>query len=431
MSWPTRPRTARTLALGALALTSALSLAGCGSGFSEPTAPAPSGSGSASTGAGGGLTSSEDALTVLIGSSGDAETEAVTAAVDEWAGTSGTGAEVTVASDLPQQLSQGFASGDPADVFYLSTDAIAGYAANGSLLAYGDQLSNREDYFPTLVEGFTVDGRFYCAPKDFSTLSLVIDTQAWEEAGLTDADVPTDWEGLRRVAGELTTGDRVGLALSPEYARVGAFMAQAGGALTDPEGTRATADSPENAAGLQYVKELLTSGDAAFSSELGAGWGGEAFGSGKAAMTVEGNWIAGAMSADYPDKEYRVAELPAGPAGPGTLQFSNCWGIAADSPNQQAALELVEQLTSTEQQLAFADAFGVMPSVQSAADTWKQENPDSAPFLDAADYAVGVPNADGATDVIADFNARLEQLEGTEPAEILASTQEDLDAVLQ
>lgn len=30
------------------------------------------------------------------------------------------------ASDLNQQLSQGFASGSPADLFYLSTDALAG-----------------------------------------------------------------------------------------------------------------------------------------------------------------------------------------------------------------------------------------------------------------------------------------------------------------
>ena len=29
------------------------------------------------------------------------------------------------------------------------------------------------------------------------------------------------------------------------------------------------------------------------SSDLDAGWGGEAFGTGKAAMTIEGNWING------------------------------------------------------------------------------------------------------------------------------------------
>jgi len=415
-------RVGRLAVAGALATVTGLALTACGSGsgFSDGS-PSPSD---------GALTSSDDSLSVLIAASGDAEATAVQAAVGTWADESGTGAEVLVASDLPQQLSQGFASGSPADVFYLSTDALAGFAENGSLLAYGDQLSNGDDFFPTLVDSFTYDGSFYCAPKDFSTLGLVINTQMWQEAGLTDADIPTTWDELQDVAARLTTPEHVGLTFSPEYVRVGAFMAQAGGSLTSADGTEATVDSPENLAGLTFVKELLTSGDAAYSSDLGAGWGGEAFGSGKAAMTVEGNWIAGALSADYPDVEYTVAQLPEGPGGPGTLQFSNCWGIAADSPNQEAALALVEHLTSTEQQLAFADAFGVMPSVQSAADQWKDANPDMAAFLDSADDALGVPTQSGAADVVADFNSRLEGLRDADPQAILESFQTNYAAIL-
>ena len=53
-------------------------------------------------------------------------------------------------------------------------------------------------------------------------------------------------------------------------------------------------------------------------------------------MTIEGNWIKGAMKNDYPDVKYTVAELPAGPTGKGTLPFTNCWGIAAKSKYQGA-----------------------------------------------------------------------------------------------
>ncbi len=49
-----------------------------------------------------------------------------------------------------------------------------------------------------------------------------------------------------------------------------------------------------------------------------------------------------------------------------------------------------------------------MPSVQSAADQWKDANPDMAAFLDSADDAQGVPTQSGAADVVADFNSRLE-----------------------
>ncbi len=64
-------------------------------------------------------------LTILIGSSGDAETDIVNQLVAEWSAESGTEAEVIVASDLNQQLSQGFSSNEPPDLFYLSTDQMA------------------------------------------------------------------------------------------------------------------------------------------------------------------------------------------------------------------------------------------------------------------------------------------------------------------
>lgn len=409
-------RTPQWIVGGAVAAAAALTLSGCGgSSFDDEAGAEQDGSAP---------------LSILIGSSGDAETAAVKEAVAAWSEESGTDAEVTVASKLPEQLAQGFSSGKPADVFYLSTDLLAGYASNGSLLAYGDDLENKDDFYPTLVESFTYDGDFYCAPKDFSTLGLIINTDLWTQAGLTDADIPTTWEQLASVSQRLTTPEHAGLAFGGEYARVGAFMASAGGGLVSADGTEATANSDANVQALDYVKQQLAAGTFSYAKDVGAGWGGEAFGKGLAAMTIEGNWISGAMQNDFPDVKYRVAELPEGPGGKGTLQFTNCWGVATDSANQEAAVELVQHLTSTESQLAFASAFGVMPSIQSAAEDWKSENPDFVAFLDAADYAQGVPTVDGSADVITDFNAKLESLKSSEPKAILDEVQTNFEALL-
>ena len=411
--------TSRWLAGGAVAAATALALTACGSGFSG-------GSGSSDTGK---LTSSDKALTVMIGSSGDAETAAVKSAVGDWSASSGTKASVVAASDLNQQLAQGFAAKKPADVFYLSTDALAGYASNGSLLAYGDQLSNKSDFYPSLVKSFTYDGKFYCAPKDFSTLQLIINKDLWSAAGLTDSDIPQTWDQLEAVSKKLTANGHVGLGISGEYARVGSFMVQAGGNLMNDDSTKATANSDANVKALDFVKQMLNAGDLKYAKDLGAGWGGEAFGKGLAAMTIEGNWITGAMKSDYPNIKYQVAELPKGPAGAGTLQFTNCWGIAADSPNQAAALKLVEKLTSKDDQLAFSKAFGPMPSIQSAADAWSSANPDLTAFLAGAEYAQFPPNIAGAADVITDFNAQLESLKTGDPQAILGTVQGNLEAI--
>lgn len=414
-------RTTRTTALTALIAGGALALTACGggSGFEDDEPAA----------AGGGNEEGGGSLTVLIGSSGDAETDAVNAAVDAWAQESGVDATVTVASDLNQELAQGFAAGSPPDVFYASTDQLAGWAANGSLWPYGDQLANADDFYPALRENFTVDGEFYCAPKDFSTLALVISTDAWEAAGLTDDDVPTTWEELASVAQTLTTDDQVGLSFGPEYQRVGVFMEQAGGGLLSEDG-EVVADSPENVEALELVQQMLRDGTLAYPSAIDTGWGGEAFGSGRAAMTIEGNWVIGALRNDFPDVGYRVVELPAGPGGQGTLQFTNCWGIAADSANQETALELVEFLTATDQQLAFAEAFGVMPSVESAAEGFRELFPEQAAFVDSAEFATGMPTLEGASNVIADMNGQIEGLADADVAGLLASVQTNLQAVV-
>ena len=425
--------THRFLRAPALALIAGatLLLSACGSGFESeaasvaPVSEAPDASTAASEPAEPGAD-----LTILIGSSGDAETDIVNQLVADWSAESGVNAEVIVASDLNQQLSQGFSSNSPPDLFYLSTDQMAAYAATDSLEPYAESLSNADDFYPNLREAFTYDGQFMCAPKDFSTLALVINSDMWADAGLTDADIPTTWEELTAVAGQLTTEEHVGLGYGPEVQRIGVFMAQAGGAFLDEAGTTAVVDSPENAEALQFVKDQMAAETFAFSSDLGAGWGGEALGNGLAAMVIEGNWITGAMTNDFPDVNYVVTELPAGPAGEGTIQYTNCWGMAALSDNIPGATALVEYLTSSESQLAAAEAFGVMPSVESAAEEWKTAFPELAAFIDGAEYAINLPYQPGTGDVIGDFNSQLATLSATEPQVILASVQESLQAAL-
>lgn len=408
----------RRAVTAAVAILASFSLAGCGGGFSSSSSAPASESASKNS----------NPVTVLIGSSGDAETASVKAAVAAWSSKSGVPAEVKVASDLVQQATQGFAGGKPDDVLYVSTDQLTGWAKNGSLEAYGDQLANKSDFYPGLVSAFTYDDKFYCAPKDFSTLALVINTAMWKEAGLTDADVPTTWDQLAAVAKKLTKGKRVGLAFGPELQRVGVFMAQAGGGLVSADG-KAQANAQPNIDALTYVKKLMADGDAAFSSDLGAGWGGEAFGKKMAAMVIEGNWITGAMKNDYSGVDYTIAELPAG-TQKGTLQYTNCWGISADGDNKTAAVDLVSFLTTKDQQLTFAKDFGVMPSVQSAADGYKADNPTMVPFINGAEYAQNLPAMAGAADVIKEFNSQLAGLKSKDPKAILDAIQPDLQAVV-
>lgn len=410
------PRTRWTLGTAALL---SLGLSACGgSGFDS--------GGSSATQASSGPAS----IKVLIASSGDAETKAVNDAAAAWATASGNKAEVVQAQDIAQQLGQGFASGNPPDVFYMDAGRFATYASAGSLEAYGDAFPEKDDFYPNLREAFTQDGKLYCIPKDFSTLALEINTSAWSKAGLTDADVPKTWEELATVAKKLTTGDQVGLALGDTRDRIGAFMVQAGGWVTSKDGTQVTADSPENLQALDYVKSLLASGVAKYPKQLDSGWSGEAFGKQKAAMTIEGNWISGAMKNDFPDVKYTVAPLPAGPKGQGTLAFTQCWGVAAKSANKAAAVDFVKAMTTKDAQLGFAKAFGVMPSRQSAQADYVAQFPQDKAFIEGAAYAQGPVKVAKIDQVLADFDTGLQGLPKADTKQILARLQTNASAVV-
>ena len=268
-------------------------------------------------------------------------------------------------------------------------------------------------------------------PKDVSTLALFINTTDWAKAGLTDADIPKNWDQLATVAKKLTTGGQVGLSISATRDRVDAFFAQNGGGLTDATGKTATVNSDSNVAALTYVKKLLTDGSMKFPGDLSAGWAGEAFGKNKAAMTIEGNWLLGSMKTDYPSIKYKVVELPTGPTGTkGTLAFTDCWGIAASTKNVAQAKAFVSYLTAPATQMKFADAFGVIPSVQSAKAEYLAKFPASAPFVNGIAYAQRVLNAPGVTDVLADFDSQLEKLASSDPKTILDSVQDNLSTAL-
>jgi multiple sugar transport system substrate-binding protein len=165
-------------------------------------------------------------------------------------------------------------------------------------------------------------------------------------------------------------------------------------------------------------------------NQLGVGWGGEGFGKQDCAMTIEGNWIAGAMKADYPTVGYKVVQLPAGPAGKGTLQYDGGWGLAAASKSKPDAMSLITFLTSPGVELGNAKAFGVMPSVRSASKKWLKLYPQWASFLAGADYSKSIPPVVDVGKVLGDFNQQLQALPTTNSKTILDRVQQEMQAIL-
>jgi multiple sugar transport system substrate-binding protein len=405
------------IAVAALGVTSAC---GGGGGFD-------SGSTKPTSGAKTGVT-----LNMMIASSGDAETNAVNAATKAWGEKTGNTVKVVPASDITQQLTQAMSGGSPPDLFYGEANMFQALVQSKQLAATGSSVSDTSDFYPQLVKAFTVDNTFYCAPKDFSTLAIEINTDMWKAAGLTAKDYPTTWAKLEADAKALTGNGVTGLVMSDTLDRVGAFMVEAGGSYMNSAGTAFTFNSPQNLQGLEFVQKLAKEGVLKFPKQIGETWGGDSMGSGKAAMAIEGNWMIGAMKTSYPKLHYTVVPMPKGPSGQqGTLSFTNCWGVAAKSKNQAAAVDLINYLTSKQQQLTFGQTVGVMPSRPSAKSAFVAAAPTQKAFISEASYAVPQVTTVGFAQVQAAFDAKVQGLSSSsDPKAMLDDLQSNASGLL-
>lgn len=340
-------------------------------------------------------------LQVMGWSSSPAEDEALSRLIAAFNQETGADASFNPVPEYDTTLQAALAGGSPPDVFYIDSNRLPDLADANILAPVPDgMLSDPDDIYPSLREAFTYDGTWYCPPKDFSTLALVYDVDAFEQAGVSP---PTTWDELRDAAETLTTDDQAGLVMGVEYPRWAVFLFQAGTGLTNDEVTEITIDTPQARQALEFVADMYADGVAVSPSAVDAGWAGEAFGQGKAAMTIEGNWIVGYLAQDFPDRNYAVAELPAGPAGRGTFAFTVCYGVAANAPNPEASWALVDYLTNADGSLAWTSDFPVMPARASVRDAWLQQRPDLAAFVAGAEYARKWQFRPGFADVVGVF----------------------------
>lgn len=368
-------------------------------------------------------------LQLMGWSSSDAENARLQEVIDQFnAANSDVEVQLNLVPDFDTKLQTSLAGGAPPDVFYIDSFRLPDYVAAGSIDAIGDELSEVDDFYPNLRGAFTVGGEFYCPPKDFNTLGLQYNKDMFDAAGLDYPTADWTWDDLAAAAETLTDADAgvYGMTLSADLARWLAFLYQAGGTMTTEDFSAMTLDTPEALEAMEFYIGLVQDGFAAQPADLDSGWPGEAFGKQRAAMSMEGGWIIPYLADQFPDVNYGVTELPAGPGGDATLSFTVCYAIPAEAQNREAALRLVDYLTGPEGMKAWTDLGLAMPTRASLRDGWLEQYPDLEPFLNGAEYAHPWQFTPGFQDVLDTINAGMQEaFLGTRTAEdVLQEAQE-------
>jgi multiple sugar transport system substrate-binding protein len=315
-----------------------------------------------------------------------------------------------------------FSAGDPPDLFYVGATGEAGpWIDDGLLLPLDDYIAGNpeigiESFYPGLLAPFQRDGSTYGLPKDASPLALFVNPDMLAEAGV---EIPTNWDELAAAAEALTTDDVAGFCLGAEIQRWGAFIYQNGGALYNEDMSEMTLDSPETVEALDYLLGLHEAGHLQTPAEIGAGWCGEAFGTGQAAMTMEGNWLVPSMENEFPDTPFEMAELPQG-VQPGNLAFTVAYSMGVDSPNKDQAWVLLQYLAGQEGMAKWTSLGLALPARD---DVEPAENRDA--LVAGLEYATAYGFPSDWIDVQDAFNNKL-----TEVLESGGTGQEIVDAAV-
>src|SRR5690348_4037300 len=281
--------------------------------------------------------------------------------------------------DYGTAMTARFAAHNPPDVFYVDSSVAGSWEQQGVLEPLNSYIkSSKYDtskFFPSLLGAFESGSTIYGFPKDWSPLAMEISKGLLGKAG---GKAPTNWSTLLKVAEtmkakNLTPGGAP-ICLSPDWARMLAFVYQAGGSLSN-------ITSPAAAAAVNFYVGLLNKGLAETPSQLGVDWCGTALGKGKSAIIFEGNWLLPFMKSTYPGIQYGVFPMVKDKTG-GNLAFTVSYSMAKDSPNKQAAWTLLSWLVGKQGQTLWMSKGLALPSRKDVKAIGGRQN-----FLAAAPYA--------------------------------------------
>jgi len=236
------------------------------------------------------------------------------------------------------KLQTAFSSQEGPDLFIISPGDFLRYYNGGvlqDLTPYIEQEA-RSDLYPNVMGTREVDGKIFGIPMEVEPLAMYYSTKAFEEAGLSEADIPQTWDQLLDVAGTLKKGNRFGLLFetNPGYYQNFTwypFMWQGGGDAVAASGKESAFDSEGAMQALQFWQDAVESGVA---PRKGLGTGANDIIANLAqehcAIQNCGIWAVAALRENAPDFEYGTFKLPLPPGREYTTDLGG-WAFVANS----------------------------------------------------------------------------------------------------
>jgi len=207
---------------------------------------------------------------------------------------------------LPKLLSQ-IAGGDAPDIAAVENTPFPQFAARKlleDLTPYLEKTKdfNANEFFPSLLDRYTIDGKVYGIPYDAQPFGLLFyNPKAFTDAGVKAPTNDWTWEDMRKAAAALTNADKqtYGLCLSNNDINNWQYFLYSGGAgyVNDPKApTKSEINSAAAMESSQFYVDLMNKDKSVPSFNTMTALGGadqncpNLFLHGKAAMMLAGAW---------------------------------------------------------------------------------------------------------------------------------------------
>lgn len=273
-----------------------------------------------------------------------------------------------VEGDYNASLYNALSAGTAGDLVYIPIETAPGIIATGKILPLDGRV-DLKPFLPSLIDAYRIDGKVYGIAKDFNTLALFYNKDLFDEAKVAYPNENDTWDSLEQKAKKIKTlgSDYYAFSFPADYARFGGLAFGNGWKPFDAQGKTNLSD-PKFVKAVEWYTGLVKSKLAILPADLGQGWGGGAFATEKVAMTWEGAWIVSFLRNEAPNLSYGVTFLPkAAGADRGNFIYTVAYGVNADSKNREAALKVLQALTSEKAQQFVLEQGLAIPSRSSLA----------------------------------------------------------------
>lgn len=300
-----------------------------------------------------------------------------------------------------------------------------------------------DTYIESTVDAVTIRDQVWGVPTEVSNYLLVYNRQLLDAAGV---EVPSTWDEVVEVAAAITErndqGDitTMGYAFGPSVANVVhpflTLLYSEGVEMFTEDYSATNLTTDEAVSVLERQVRLFEEGITDRSIEV---WD---FPSGSVGMMTMAPWYEQTLREGFGDafeETVGVTQIPAGDDWR-SLQYAFFFGVDANSPNQEAAWDVIEWLNTQQDEgvtSCIGDmlvGLGALTSHQGDIEAAQDELGDSysAPFVDALERSITEPTVVQAAEIERILQNYIEQAWAgrLEPAEALSRADREISSIL-